>query len=151
MPTRYRGGPDETRALNALIPLLRAGEAFAGSLQRELAGTGVTASQFAVLETLLHLGPLYQGELAGKMLRSCGSITSVVEGLEKRALVERRRDGTDKRFVSVRLTGKGKLLIQRLFPAHAKTVARQFSALTEAEQEELRRLCRKLGKAVGGA
>jgi MarR family 2-MHQ and catechol resistance regulon transcriptional repressor len=148
MPTKYRGSADEVRALSALINLMRAADAFAASLPRELSGTGLTASQFAVLEALLHLGPLCQGDLAGKLLRSCGSITSVVDGLEAKKLVERRRDGADKRFVTVSLTAAGGKLIKRVFPAHARTTARQFRALTPAEQEELRRLCRKLGTSL---
>lgn len=148
MATKYRGGQDEVRALSALINLMRASDALSNSLQRELAGAGLTGSQFGILEALLHLGPICQGELAGKLLRSGGSVTSVVAGLEKKGLVERRRDGSDKRFVSVQLTAKGTKLIAGLFPGHAKSVARQFGALTAPEQDELRRLCRKLGKAV---
>lgn len=149
MPTKYRGSQDEVRALSALINLMRAAEAFSTSLQREAAAQRLTPSQFAILEALLHLGPVCQGELAGKLLRSCGSMTSVVEGLEKRGLAERRRDGTDKRFVTVRLTQRGEKLIKGIFPEHAKTVTRQFAALTAPEQDELRRLCRKLGRGMG--
>ena len=148
MPTKYRGSQDEVRALNALINLMRSADACSASLQRELAGSRVTSSQFGILEALLHLGPLCQGELANKLLRSCGSMTSVVEGLEKKKLVERRRDGSDKRFVRVQLTDKGKGIISKIFPQHAKTVATQFQALTAPEQDELRRLCRKLGKSL---
>jgi MarR family transcriptional regulator, 2-MHQ and catechol-resistance regulon repressor len=148
MPTKYRGTRDETRALSALINLMRASEAFSASLHREAAASGLSASQFGILEALLHLGPTCQGELAGKLLRSCGSMTSVVAGLEKRGLVERRREGADKRFVTVRLTPKGARLIGGAFPEHARTVARQFRALTAPEQEELRRLCRKLGRSL---
>ena len=148
MPSRYRGTTDEVRALSALITLMRAADAFSGSLARELSSKGLTGSQFGVLEALLHRGPLFQGDLAGKLLRSCGSITSVVGGLEKKGLVERRRDATDNRFVQVSLTGKGRALVGGLFPAHARTVAAQFSALTPAETDQLRALCRKLGTAV---
>ena len=148
MPTKYRGSQDEVRALSALINLMRASEALASSLQREMSDKRLTGSQFGILEALLHLGPVCQGELAGKLLRSCGSMTSVVVGLEKKGLVERRRDGSDKRFVTVLLTEKGKKLIGGIFPEHAKTVARQFGALTAPEQDELRRLCRKLGKSL---
>jgi MarR family 2-MHQ and catechol resistance regulon transcriptional repressor len=147
MQTKYRGSQDEVRALGALVNLMRAGEAVAASLRRGIAGLRLTGSQFGILEALLHLGPVCQGELAEKQLRSCASITSVVEGLEKKGLVERRRDGSDKRFVTVRLTDKGAKLIGELFPAHAKDVARRFAVLTAPEQDELRRLCRKLGKA----
>ena len=151
MPTKYRGPDNEVRALNAFITLVRASEAVAASLQRDLAGKRLTISQFGVLEALFHLGALCQGELAGKLLRSGASTTSVVEGLEKRGLVVRQRTEEDKRFVRVALTGKGRRLIQEIFPAHAETVARLFSVLTEGEQEQLRRLCRKLGLAVGSA
>jgi MarR family transcriptional regulator, 2-MHQ and catechol-resistance regulon repressor len=149
MPTRYRGSENEVRALNALITLVRAAEAVTVNLHRDLGGKRLTSSQFGVLEALVHLGPLCQGELALKLLRSGASVTSVVEGLEKRGLVARQRTVEDKRFVRVALTGKGRKLIQEIFPAHAARVARLFGALTGAEQEDLRRLCRKLGTAVG--
>ena len=139
------------RALNAFITLARASEAVAARLQRDLAGKRLTTSQFGVIEALLHLGSLCQGELAGKLLRSGASMTSVVEGLEKRGLVVRQRTAEDKRFVRVALTGKGRRLIQEIFPAHAETVTRLFSVLTEEEQEQLRWLCRKLGIGVGSA
>jgi len=151
MATRYRGPENQVRALNAFITLARASEAVAARLQRDLAGKRLTTSQFGVIEALLHLGPLCQGELAGKLLRSGASMTSVVEGLEKRGLVVRQRTEEDKRFVRVALTGKGRRLIQEIFPGHAETVTRLFSVLTEEEQEQLRRLCRKLGIGVGTA
>ena len=151
MPTRYRGREGEVRALNAFINLVRASEAVLGTLQRGLAGRRLTNSQFGVLEALFHLGPLCQGELAAKLLRSGASTTSVVEGLEKRALVVRQRTEEDKRFVRVALTGKGRRLVEETFPAHAQAVARLFGVLTEAEQEQLRRVCRKLGRAAAAA
>ena len=151
MATKYRGPENQVRALNAFITLARASEAVTARLQRDLAGKRLTASQFGVIEALFHLGPLCQGELAGKLLRSGASMTSVVEGLEKRGLVVRQRTEEDKRFVRVALTGKGRRLIQEIFPAHAETVTRLFSVLTEEEQEQLRRLCRKLGIGVGAA
>ena len=148
MPTKYRGSDREVRALNAYITLMRAADAFSSALHRQAAGKGLTGSQFGILEVLLHLGPVCQGDLASKLLRSGGSVTSVVEGLESKGLVERRRDGADKRFVTVSLTPKGSKLIAGFFPEHARAIADQFGALTAPEQDELRRLCRKLGKAV---
>ena len=40
---------------------------------------------------LLHLGPLSQTELCRKLLRTSGNLTMVVDHLEKRGLVSRRR------------------------------------------------------------
>jgi MarR family 2-MHQ and catechol resistance regulon transcriptional repressor len=151
MPTRYRGSEPEVRALNAFITLVRAAEAVTVALHRNLASQRLTSSQFGVLEALFHLGPLCQGELAVKLLRSGASVTSVVEGLEKRGLVVRQRTEEDKRFVRVALTGKGRKLIEEIFPPHARTAARLFGVLTGDEQEQLRRLCRTLGTAAAGA
>ena len=134
--------------MSALITLLRASEAVAADVHREIEGR-ITSSQFGVLEALHHLGPLCQGDLAGKLLRSGASMTSVVEGLERKGLVVRQRTEEDKRFVRVALTGKGRRLIEDLFPAHAKRVAHRLAVLEPREQDELRRLCRKLG--VGAA
>lgn len=136
------------RALNAFITLVRASEAMSNALHRRLADKRLTSSQFGALEALFHLGPLCQGDLACKLLRSGASTTSVVEGLEKRGLVVRQRTEEDKRFVRVALTGKGRRLIREIFPEHAATVARLLAVLEAEEQEELRRLCRKLGRGV---
>lgn len=151
MPTRHRGTAEEVRALNALISLVRCSEAVGVALHRHLVGKRLTSSQFGVLEALFHLGPLCQGDLATKLLRTGASTTSVVAGLEKRGLLVRQRTEEDKRFVRVALTGKGRRLIEAIFPGHAEGVTRVFGALTGGEQDELRRLCRKLGKAAAEA
>ena len=148
MPSNYQGSPAEVAALSALINLMRASDSVATALQKDIDQHGLTTSQFAVLEALLHLGPLFQGELSQKLLRCTGSITSVVAGLEKKGMVERRRESHDKRFVRVSLTAKGKKTIERVFPRHALSVAQLFGSLTREELGELRRLCAKLGKSA---
>jgi MarR family 2-MHQ and catechol resistance regulon transcriptional repressor len=105
----------------------------------------VTSGQFAVLEALLHLGPLCQRELGQKLLRAGGNITLVVDNLEKQGWVRRVRGRDDRRFVAVHLTAKGKRLIQRIFPEHAAAVSKEMSCLSADEQKALRQLCRKLG------
>src|SRR5579863_4544322 len=148
MPSNYRGTPVEVEALSALINLMRASDSVAAILQKDVDQNKLTASQFGVLEALFHLGPLFQGELAQKLLRCTGSITSVVAGLEKKGMVERRRESHDKRYVRVSLTPKGKKAIEQVFPKHVRAVLRVFGSLTREEQGELRRLCAKLGKAA---
>ena len=146
MPTKYKGAVKNIRALNAFINLMRSAESVMTRLQRRLDKDGVTAGQFGVLETLLHLGPLCQTMLGQKLLRTDGNVTMIVDNLEKRDLVRRLRIGEDRRFVSVNLTPRGKKLIGRIFPGHAAAIAEEMSVLSTREQEHLRRLCRKLGK-----
>ncbi len=141
----YRGTPDELRALNAYVKLMRASESVSARTQRHLSDAGLTVSQFGVLEALYHLGPLSQAELAKKILKSSGNITMVIDNLEKRDLVKRERRQEDRRFYAIRMTPQGKKLIKGIFPAHAGRIVEAMNALTKTEQETLGNLCRKLG------
>ncbi len=146
MGTKYRGGEREMRALNAFITLMRSADSISAFAHGHLKDAGLTVSQFAALEALYHCGDLCQGNLAGKLLRTMGSVTSLIAGLERRGLVKRVREPGDKRFVRVGLTQKGRGLIGRIMPRHVGLITRRFQALSPAEQERLRELCRKLGK-----
>ena len=66
-------------------------DSLASHLTRNLAEHDITMSQFGVLEALLHLGPLSQGDICHKLLLSGSNITTVIDNLEKRALVRRDR------------------------------------------------------------
>jgi MarR family 2-MHQ and catechol resistance regulon transcriptional repressor len=146
MPTHFSGSPKQVRALNAYIPLLRAANSLAARTAAAYEAAGLTVSQFGALEALLHLGPLCQRELGQKLLKSGGNITLVVDNLEKQGWVRRERRTDDRRMVTVRLTPAGRRLVARLFPAHAAAVAREMQHLSDSEQDELRRLCRKVGR-----
>jgi MarR family 2-MHQ and catechol resistance regulon transcriptional repressor len=148
MPTHYHGTPEEILALNAFIKLNRSVIAVQGrllpALQREF---GLTESQIAVLEALKHLGPLQQGELCQKILRSGSNVTTVVDNLERDGLVQRARDESDRRIQVVHLTEKGRNLVDRALPVHVERITGLMAALEPDEQRELGRLCRKLGLA----
>lgn len=143
--TSYKGTKDEVRALNAYIKLMRASESVSARIHGHLADAGLTVSQFGVMEALYHLGTLSQGELAIKILKSSGNMTMIIDNLEKRGLVKRERKAEDRRFYAVQLTVDGRRLIGSLFPRHAAKIVEEMKALTRTEQEELSRLCRKVG------
>ncbi|TAK53421.1 MAG: MarR family transcriptional regulator [Bacteroidetes bacterium] len=122
-----------------------------GKLSREnIELFGLTEPQFGVLETLGHKGVLTLGELGKKRLVSGGNITCVVDNLEKEGLVERVFNDEDRRIIEVRLTKKGKALFERVFVQHAEWISSLAAVLTEEEQEQLARLCKKLGLGLAG-
>ncbi|MHB8843735.1 MAG: MarR family winged helix-turn-helix transcriptional regulator [Nitrospirota bacterium] len=145
MGTRYEGTKKEQQALDSFIKLVRAAQSVSGRVESHLSEIGLTVSQFGALEALFHLGPLNQKTLAAKILKSTGNITMVVDNLEKRGLAERIRDEDDRRHYSVRITGKGEELIRSFFPGHVARIVEEMSRLSRAEQEELGRLCKKIG------
>lgn len=147
MPTHYKGTREEVRALNAFINLMRASDSLMARLGARLEQQGVTPGQFGVLEVLQHLGPMCQHALAEKLLRSGGNITLVVDNLEKRGWVRRVRQKADRRMIKIHLTPSGERLIAQVFPRHLKQLVEEMASLTAGEQESLRAICRKLGRA----
>ncbi len=145
MKRTFHSSKPESDALNAYIKLIRASENLSVATHRHLADHDLTSSQFAVLETLYHLGPLCQIEIGKKIQKSRGNVTTVVNNLARRKLIERQKDCRDKRFSQVALTDLGEKMVYEVFPHHIAGIVRIFSCLTPAEQHELARLCRKLG------
>jgi MarR family 2-MHQ and catechol resistance regulon transcriptional repressor len=147
MPTHFKGDPKTVLALDTYIKFTRASVAFESRLFQGQNGLeDLTPSQFGVLETLYHLGPLCQGAVSSKLLRSTGNVTLVLDNLEKRGLVRRLRDQADRRTVMIYLTDEGQALIERVFPKVASAIAEEMAALTQEEQDTLGTLCRKLGR-----
>lgn len=146
MGTHFKGSEKEKRALNAFIKLMRAADSLNARINIFINKSGLTASQFGALEALHHLGPMNQSELCSKLLKSGGNITMVIDNLEKRKLVKRKRNPNDRRFVSVHLTPAGENLISEIFPEHVDHIVNEFSSLDPAEQEELSRMCKKIGR-----
>jgi MarR family transcriptional regulator, 2-MHQ and catechol-resistance regulon repressor len=146
LPTHFEGSTETKRALSAFINLARATNSVQARLTVQLEEQGLTVGQFGVMEALLHLGPMSQCALGEKLLRSGGNITLVIDNLEKHGLVRRERQTEDRRTIVIHLTPKGLRLIKRVFPGHAKMILKEMSRLEPNEQEDLRRLCRKLGR-----
>lgn len=145
MATKHRGTAEETRALDAYIKLMRAANTVTQNVHRHLSRTALSVSQFGVLEALYHLGPMAQNVLGQKILKSGGNITLIVDNLEKQGLVERKQPEKDRRVRSVHLTVEGSRLMAELFPRHVAMIVEEMRPLSPSEQEELGRLCRRLG------
>ena len=145
MGTHYKGSEQEQLALDTYIKLSRASDAVSTRINQHLQTLGLTISQFGVLEALYHIGEMNQKTLAQKILKSTGNMTLVIDNLSKRGLVERHRDEEDRRNVNICLTEKGQHLIAEFFPKHVAVVVAELNVLSQAEQEQLAQLCKKLG------
>ena len=145
MATHYDGSDDEERTLTAYIRFTRALDTIDRTISETYRARDLTSGQFGVLESIYHLGPMYQSQLGEKLLQSKGNISTVVSNLVERGLVERRRDEEDRRYVSIHLTAEGEDVISDLFPKHVQNIMATFDALEDEEIEELGRLCKKLG------
>ena len=145
MKTTRQYGRKADSALSMWVKLARASATFAKLTARDIEQYGLTPPQFAVLESLGHLGPLTAGELGKKILVTGGCITVILDNLERDRLVERIRNAEDRRSYNVRLTHKGARLFTRIFRQHADRVAEFASVLSDEEQSQLSVLLKKLG------
>ena len=146
MPTKYRGSRREIEVLDVYIKLMRSSTSVLNRVTPRLQKSGLTFSQFGVLEVLYHLGPLCQKELGDKLVQSGGNITMVVNNLERQGLVVRLRDEVDRRYVLVHLTWRGTQRVEELFPEHLGDLLECFKVLSSKELAQLNQLLRKVGK-----
>jgi MarR family 2-MHQ and catechol resistance regulon transcriptional repressor len=132
--------------VHLFLVLWKAARAVESYAEKSITDLEMCGSDFAVLEALLHKGPLPVNEIGKKILLTSGSITVAVDRLEKRGLVERRAHGTDRRARIVHLTLEGRKLITRIYGEHAGDMEKLAAAsLTKAERKTLISLLKKIG------
>ena len=113
---------------------------------RSIASSGLGLSDFAVLEILLHKGPLPVNTIGRQVVLTSGSITTAVDRLQKKQLVRRKACPKDRRVTYVELTAAGRTLIQQVFKTHASKLEAVFEPLCTGERSTLATLLKKLGK-----
>jgi len=136
----------DTRSLKTYIRFVRAAESVTARIHRCLPQFHLSFTQYGALEALYHIGPLYQRELANKLLKSARNITMVVDNLEKRGLVRRERSLQDRRYIDVHITDEGKRLFEAVFPSIKAGILEEIGILSAEEQEQLSTFCLRLGK-----
>lgn len=107
----------------------------------------ITEAQFYVLELLYHKGDLKIKEIVEKTFSSGGTMTVIIDNLEKDGHIIRKQDPKDKRACLISSTKKGTVLVEKIFSIHMKNLDKVLSILEDKEKEELINLLRKLGKA----
>ena len=145
MGTNYKGSKKERQALNTYIKLIRSGESLSSKINMMLSEFDLTESQFGALDALYHLGVLKQKDIGQKILKSGGNITMVINNLEKRELVKRKRGVKDRRHFNIHLTKNGKEKIAGVLPEVVKVIKKHFEILDFKEQKELEQLCKITG------
>ena len=142
---------EERGGAHVWLVLWKAASAVEAYAIRSIAALELCGSDFAVLEALLHKGPLPVNVIGRKVLLTSGSITAAVDRLEKIGLVERRGHPQDRRARIVHLTPEGRRLIKKAFANHAAEMERLASVLKTGERAALIRLLKKIGQAAAAS
>ena len=127
------------------VVLARCQRAMSLLVERWISEAGLSTSDFQLLETLLHKGPLTITEIQRKVLLATGSMTAAVDRVERKGFVNRTATEGDRRARRLVLTAKGREIAESLYKAHAEQLQSAMSVLSDAETKELYRLLKKLG------
>jgi MarR family 2-MHQ and catechol resistance regulon transcriptional repressor len=137
---------DAPTAVHAWLVMMKAMQAITRYGLANLEETGLGLSDFAVLEALLHKGPLPVNVIGPKVNLTPGSISVAVDRLVAKGLVSRAESSRDRRVRIVALTPRGKSVITPIVRAHAATMEKVFSVLSRDELRQLEQHLKRIGK-----
>jgi DNA-binding MarR family transcriptional regulator len=115
---------------------------------RQLKNFGLTPCQFDVLLSLWGEDGIVLSELGRRVSRDSPTITGVVDRMEKKMLVKRTRDDSDRRVVKVVLTPKGKNMQEELSTTKKRIMEKITTNLSLKEIQQLGTLLDKMMKNV---
>jgi MarR family transcriptional regulator, 2-MHQ and catechol-resistance regulon repressor len=140
---------DEVKqSLKLFIVLSRAHKAINEATNQFIQKHGVNPTEFAVLELLYHKGRQPLQQIGNKILLASGSITYVVDKLEKRGFLARISCPKDRRVTYAEITEAGANFMSELFPEHELQLHELLSALSVEEKQIAIDLLKKLGLSI---
>ena len=89
--------------------------------------------------------PLSPTAIAERLIVTTASVTSLLDTLERRGLVERKPDPTDRRRLLIVITQDGKAIVDQFLPEVVALQTAALATLTEAERRQLVELLSALG------
>ncbi|MGW1893684.1 MarR family winged helix-turn-helix transcriptional regulator [Streptomyces sp. NPDC002004] len=113
---------------------------------------GLTRPEFDLLGALRRTGhELTPGDLARETFSSGAAVTKRLKALTERGLVDRRGDTRDRRVAHVRLTDKGRDLVDAVLPAQLAYERDVLAGLEPSGRQELSGLLRTLLAQLEGS
>jgi DNA-binding MarR family transcriptional regulator len=131
--------------LKVLRPLVEAYLAFSREDNRHIRSMRLTPSQFDVIATLGDTDGMTCSELSAATLVTKGTLTGVLDRLEKKGLIRRTAVKGDRRCIKIRLTDQGEALFRKTFAAHAAFLRPYFErAVSQKEADQIRALLTRI-------
>ena len=140
----FPGGSESANVCS--MALVQVGERLLACIDQTLRHHHLSRAGREALAVLEGAGqPLSPTAIAERLLVTTASVTSLLDTLERRGLVERRPDLSDRRRLLVVITDDGRALVDQFLP---EVVALQTAALAGLSERQRTQLCTLL-EAVG--
>ena len=135
----------DPEAVIATATVHAVGTELAAALQISLAEYGISEGRLRVLAILMCRGePATHSELAECSGVTKGTMTGLIDGLERDGFVRRQPSEEDRRATLIGLTPAGQASLDRILPDHLSRLSRLMAGLTGSEQRTLVRLLMKV-------
>ena len=128
-----------------VIVLVRAYRSLAEFLEGGLALQGISLRDFAILEVLLHKGPLPAAVIASKMQLPSAAMRPAVDRLDRRGLIRRQENRNGASSAMFELTEEGHRHISKIYEAHEKDIETVMGILSRREREQLWQILKRIG------
>jgi DNA-binding MarR family transcriptional regulator len=122
----------------------RAAQQLANALAQGLAPHDVTPQQWAVLNRLWEEDGLSQQELAERTFKDPPNTTRILDKLQRKGLIVRRPDASDRRVQLIYLTDQGRRLRDVLVPLAQQVLARACAGISEDERATVLRVLKRI-------
>lgn len=119
---------------NELRPVLLR---LARELRREIHSLGVTGGQVSILAAIKHEPGITASVVAERERVSAPAMSNHVARLEKAGLIERTREGIDRRRVGLSLTGEGEKVLRSVRQRRTAWLASRLDRLTDKERAQI--------------
>lgn len=133
--------PDkDASALAVVVRIQLLGKLLQRQTTSALAGHGLKHWEYDVLSVLRRQGPPFElaaTDIARAAVLTTGAMTTRIDGLIARDLVRRRRSKSDGRSIPVRLTAKGKRLVDDAIDTRLKDANQTLSRLAATDRDRL--------------
>jgi DNA-binding MarR family transcriptional regulator len=128
------------------MALVRTGDRLLAGIDQALRHHRLSRAGREALAVLDGAGqPLSPTAIAERLIVTTASVTSLLDTLERRGLVERRPDPTDRRRLLIVITQDGKAIVDQFLPEVVALQTAALATLTEAQRRQLVELLATVG------
>jgi DNA-binding MarR family transcriptional regulator len=136
------------QVLISLRKIIRAIDLHSKQIERE---SGLTGPQLLLMQLIDTSGEITAGVIAREVSLSQATVTSIIDRLERKGLLQRVRNTDDKRKVMVSLTAEGRTALEKAPTLMQESFIKRFDQLEEWEQSLILSSLQRVGDMMNAS
>lgn len=134
----------DRKDLKSMIILFKTYQSLVEFTKQDIQTSGFDLNEFSVFEVIYHYKEITVQDIKDKILVANSSLTYILDKLQKKDLINRKKCTNDGRVTYISLTDKGLSKALEIFPKHYGHLKEIFNVLAVEEQEQLNILLKKV-------